>query len=237
MRDTIKSDGIKKLIEEIESELPLIVKDIEDSKTVEVKLKLKRLYFSSLLELTIAYYSSGASKEVVTTALSKAIDSFSDCFKWNGFENTFGGYDIFIWMLSLSILCGVDNEYFAKVVSVIERDKVKDKLIDFLIKYKDPSWKGDSGNFVQKEPYSSISKTIDEPTEANGIQSLKAYLNPNVWYVGHSDAYWHDLHKAKRSSNYFGYWAWEAAALVKAKGWNDEALKGTDYYPYDAVHW
>jgi hypothetical protein len=51
------------------------------------------------------------------------------------------------------------------------------------------------------------------------------------------DDYWIDLHKSKQANNYFGYWAWEVAAIVKIKGIDDSSLKTHKYYPYDAVHW
>lgn len=185
-------------------------------------------------DIATAYYSDGKSKEVVKEYLLQSIKAFEKHFKWEvGVEE----YESMLNPISLAILADIDLEDFKRITKIIERDRVNDKLLDYLIKYKQPDWQGNSSNFIQKEPYEAISKAIDESNADNGIKMLQSYLSPKVWYAGHSDAAWHDSHKNKNVNCYAGYWSWEAAALVKAKGWDDEKLKNTDYYPYDAVHW
>ena len=69
---------------------------------------------------------------------------------------------------------------------------------------------------------------------------VKKYLDDH-WYQEHGDrehfdASWVDLHK-DAPDRFFGYWAWETAAISKIKGLDDTLLKDHKYYPYRAVHW
>lgn len=186
------------------------------------------------LDIASAYYSGGGSKEKVKEHLLECIRVFESHFKWIPGKTV---YQSMIDPIALAILTDIDLNDFKRITKVIERDRVQDKLLDYLIKFKQPDWQGNSDGFIQKEPYEAISKAIDETNSESGIKLIQNYLSPKVWYHGHRDSGWHNAHTNKNLNTYFGYWSWEAAALVKAKGWDDEKLKNSDYYPYDAVHW
>ena len=134
-----------------------------------------------------------------------------------------------IWMISLGILCDIDLEDFKHITAVLARDGANDRLLSELIRYKQPDWAQSDAPVIQKHPYA-------QAVHLYTAQDIKRYLDKE-WYQGHSDAYWHDLHKNKKVNNYFGYWAWEAGALAKVRGIDDSSLKNQKYYPYDAVHW
>ena len=230
MRDTITSPSLKDcIIETIQSTLRLeqALKSgtLDKSRIPDVKGAI----YTNHLEKTIAHYSIGDDKETVKKALLEAIPAFVDGFKWQGFKYSYGGYDTMIWMVSLAILCDIDIEDFKRITHIIARDQGDDKLLNLLISHKQPDWNGRNQLYIQKYPYSFS----DGISDATGI---KKYLDKH-WYQGHSDSYWHDLHKNTEVNNYFGYWAWEVAAIAKIKGIDDSSLKTQKYYPYDAVHW
>jgi Domain of unknown function (DUF1911)/Domain of unknown function (DUF1910) len=198
---------------------------------------IKEAILNNYLDSCNASYSLGLDKMAIKELVNKAISSFADSFQWAGFENHYGGYDQMIWVISLAILCDVSDDDFKRITTIIERDKVQDKLLDFLIKSKLSDWKGSSDSFIQESPYKGLQKALNEPAGGDaGIKLIQQYLQKD-WYKGHSDAAWYNSHLNKKVNVYCGYWAWETAALVKAKGWDDEKLKGLDYYPYDAAHW
>ena len=85
-----------------------------------------------------------------------------------------------------------------------------------------------NAGYIDDEPYPRLEGV-------NTIEQFKVYLKS--WYKNSKDAFWHDTHKITKGNIFFGYWAWEAAALVKIYGLDDTELKDTEYYPYDAVHW
>jgi hypothetical protein len=187
---------------------------------------LKRAIFSSYLDITQSQYSYGASKDVVKQAVLNCIPSFEDSFQY---VKGFGQYDEMIWLVSLAVLCNIDNESFKRITNILKRDKVNDQLLSFIIKFKDASWQESSAEPLQKHPYAQAVKL-------NSVIEIKNYLD-KVWYQGHSDAAWHDTHLNKAVNCYSGYWAWEVAAISKIKGLEDSGLKNQKYYPFDAVHW
>jgi hypothetical protein len=223
-------------LSDIFSAIPKMQAGIDASIPEDRKESLKRLMVFSLLEATIGTYSTGNSKDVVNQRLLIAIGAFASYFKWLGFERGYGQYDQMLWMVSLSILCDVSEDDFKAVTDVLKRDGANDKLLSFLIKSKRSDWEDSNATVIQQSPYAIAGEIASETDEETGIAAIKSYLE-NDWYKGNDDAPWHDSHNNKKVDSYFGYWAWETAAIVKAKGWNDEKLKGVKYYPYDAVHW
>jgi len=187
----------------------------------------------NLEQKNIALYSNDSSKEDIKKSVLETIAVFADGFQFHPAE-----MDTLHWLISMAILCDVELEDFKRITKVLERDKVQDKLLDFLIKFKQTDWTGNSQNFIQKTPYAELNKVIDETNAESGIKQLQNYLQKK-WYQGHDkmDTAWVDSHLKTKVNTYFGYWAWETAAIVKAKGWDDEKLKDQDYYPFDAVHW
>ncbi|MFM9986008.1 MAG: PoNe immunity protein domain-containing protein [Flavobacteriales bacterium] len=237
MRDTIKPDGLNEYVEKKKAFFEKVRSDIENGKVSKEQFeKVKHFLLLSNLNNTIAHYSGGSDKATVQVHLLNTIDAFEQGFKWEGFENTYGGYDEMIWMVSLGILCDIDLADFKRITAILKRDGVEDALLNFLIKSKQPDWNQRGSYIIQKSPYGGLEKVISETDETKGIERLKTYLSKE-WYKGHDDAAWHDSHKNTKVNSYFGYWAWETAALVKAKGWDDSTLQDTLYYPYDAVHW
>ena len=229
MRDVINPNGLRAMINDIEDSFPYALKLIRDTKEKKVIERLKRMYFSDYLEKTIAHYSVGDDKQTVCNALLETITAFEEGFQWKGFKYSYGGYDNMIWMISIGILCDIAQTDFERITAILDRDGANDKLLSELIRYKQPSWQASTEPVIQEHPYASA-------VNLQTADDIKQYLN-KIWYKGHSDAYWHDLHKNKDVNNYFGYWAWETAALVKIRNIDDQSLKDQKYYPYDAVHW
>jgi len=184
----------------------------------------------------VAKYSNGGGLDAIKLSVLDFIRAFEEGFKWEGFSKSYGMYDQMVWLVSMAILADIDQADFERITKVIARDKVRDKLLNFLITYRQPDWADNGNQFIQKYPYSKLERAIEETGEENGIRELKSYLKKEIWYDGHSDASWYDSHE-RSPINFFGYWSWEAAALVKVKGWDDAKLKDNEYYPYDAVHW
>lgn len=226
MRNIEEINRFRDCINEIDAALPDIIQAIKSNPRPDRVNSLKRFLYSVYINKTIAHYSVGDDKEIVKKALLEAIPAFEDGFV---FDDGYGDYDTMVWMVSLAILCDIEIEDFKRITRIIARDKGDDKLLNMLISHQQPDWNGRNQLYIQKYPYSFS----DGISDAAGI---KKYLDKH-WYQGHSDAYWHNLHKNTEVNNYFGYWAWEVAAIAKIKGIDDSSLKTQKYYPYDAVHW
>lgn len=235
MRD-INIQLITNSVIEITNAIPKMQAGIDSNIPENRKEALKRLMIFSLLDATVGTFSINSTKKIVNERLLVAIKAFVDHFKWLGFEKGYGQYDQMLWIVSLSILCNVTDDDFKAVANVLKRDGANDKLLSFLIKSRLGDWEDSSAEVIQKSPYAIAGQITTQTDEEAGIAAIRNYLQ-NDWYKGNEDAPWHDSHNNKKVNSYFGYWAWETAAIVKIKGWNDEKLKGIKYYPYDAVHW
>lgn len=229
MRDKIKNDELQAYVDNTTEFIERYKTHLQSATDEATRGRLSRRLISMNIQKTIALYSVGADKESVETALLDSVKVFEDFFEWMGIEMGHGQYDSMVWMVSLGVLCDIELEDFKRITAIIERDNAKDKLLDFIIKSKQDDWAGDANNYIQAIPYA---KTENIETD----KDIKQYLD-KVWYKGHDEAYWHDFHKNTIANTYFGYWAWEVAAIAKIKGIDDEKLKEQRFYPYDAVHW
>src|SRR5690606_14693620 len=213
--------NVNKLINEVNEILPELKERIIKNPNEDRKKSLRFFLFSSLLERTIAYYSSEVSKETVTQSLLETITVFEEGFKWEGFDKSYGMYDQIIWILSLGILCEINNDDFKRIVAVLKRDNATDRLIKTLVNYRLPN-EMDGTSYIQKSPYADLDMLV---TGVNtSVSFITNYLDKK-WYQGHDDAPWYDSHKRTKVNTYFGYWAWEVGALAKIFNINDKELE------------
>jgi hypothetical protein len=136
-------------------------------------------------------------------------------------------------MLSLGILLGIEDKYFDILVKFIEETGNKEYMFDYLINFRKADW--EISNCVR---YDTVFGWIKEVTQKDKLEAqtfLKEYINKK-WYPTHNDFYWYNNHKSKFNT-YFGYWSFEAGAIVKVMGLDDTMLKDCKYYPYDLVHY
>ena len=226
------SDLIK-FIQECETVIPLLKEDVKENLPSDTIDGLRLMLFSAQLDKTIALYSSGANKELVTASLVDAISAFEEGFHWEGFAKSYAMYDQMVWMLSLGILCELEEDAFNRIVAVIQRGGAQDELSKTLVNYRLPNTMSGS-SYIQKSPYAHLDGLVRGQDKSMAF--IKTYLTKK-WYQGHRDAPWYDSHKRTQVNTYFGYWAWEVGALVKIYGIADEELKEQPYYPYRALHW
>ncbi|MDM1043231.1 DUF1910 domain-containing protein, partial [Myroides sp. 1354] len=177
---------ILKFIQECETVIPLLKEDVKENLPSDTIVKLKRMLFSAQLDKTIALYSSEANKTLVTASLINAITAFEDGFHWEGFAKSYAMYDQMVWMLSLGILCEVDDANFKRIVAVIQRGGAQDELLKTLVNYRLPhTMQGSS--YIQKSPYAHLDGLVKGQDKS--ISFIKTYLNKK-WYQGHRDAPW-----------------------------------------------
>jgi hypothetical protein len=222
MRDKINSNKIVLYLEELQK---VLIK-LENSPSLDKNKSLQRLYVWYSLQVCIAKYSIGKDKAEVALAVSELIKTFSTHFK---FTNDYGQYDIMLWTLCLALLCEESNGDFELLKHFFENNKIADSIIESILRYKFGTWPNNSNSVIQQNPYKHA-------VYINSASDIQRYLDKE-WYKGHNESPWHDLHLVNEVHRYFGYWAWEAAAIAKIKNIDDSDLKDQLYYPYDAVHW
>jgi len=197
------------------------------------------------LTIISAKYSAGYCIENLLADWKEGIKLIHE--SWDGFwklkqgnppveydQYILSAYDEMLWMLSLGYLLDAQAQDFKKLVEVIDRDKVKDNLFEFIIsaKLKDRAPIQEESYrefFGVPETFAKLRESIDEPDKAKAEKLIHDFLKRD-WYKNHKDAGWYNSHKSKHDT-YFGYWSFESAAVVKIKGLDDTSFRDNQYYP------
>lgn len=143
-------------------------------------------------------------------------------------------YFALIKVLSLAILLDVSssNESMSELEEKIKKSGINDYLIDLFLSKIDNKWKRNAQTFIWEDTYQPLKEVAECSNGSEALSKLKTYLS-DQWYDIHDECEWYDSHK---TSAFYGYWSFEAAALVKILNLDDKTLQNQDYYPYDLVH-
>lgn len=251
MRDkTGTYNNLKDLIINNENSSELWLSKIEKGEANFDRIaNLKRTISRNYLYNCNAKYSIGLDLSELFLDLSKAIDL---CFEsWDGFwklkdrkgieydQYILSAYDEMLWMLSLGYFLNIPEEIFKKLVEVIDRDKVKDYLFEFIIaaKIKDRQLiKEESYNnfFSIPETFAKLRQAIQESDKLKAEKLVKAFITKD-WYKNHKGTGWYNSHLSQHNV-YFGYWSFETAAVVKIMHLDDSSFRDCQYYPKDLVN-
>jgi Domain of unknown function (DUF1911)/Domain of unknown function (DUF1910) len=216
------------------------------NKIFNLKRNLSWVYFTCVK----AKYSRGDTLSEITTNFYRSIElcyeswigdswklKFSETKKYD--QYILSGYDQMIWMLSLGYLLDIPDEYFNKLVAVIDRDKVKDYLFEFIIRarIKDrPIITEESYRdyFGVPKVFEKLRQAITETDKPTAEKLVKEFVRKD-WYNRHKGQGWIGSHNSPHNT-YFGYWSFETAAIVKIMGLDDTTFIDCKYYPKDLVH-
>ncbi len=250
MRDLIKDKNYFKNF--INSEIERYTKFnnwITEGRTPKERIPyVKNNIIEIKIGVLVAHYSSNSSFDNLNKILLDVINLMKE--NWDGFwklKNSKGeeldqyilsAYDEMLWMLSLGYLLDIPNEEFKKLVDVIDRDGVRDKLFEFIIKAKLPERASISEESYREfygipKVFEKLRLAISEPEKSKAELLIKDFLT-NDWYKNHKDAGWYNSHKSKHNT-YFGYWSFETAAVVAILDLDDSSFRDNQYYPKDLV--
>ncbi|MBL0017599.1 MAG: DUF1911 domain-containing protein [Bacteroidetes bacterium] len=183
--------------------------------------------YQAQLFLAIAGYGRGDALADVRAAVRKAVQQLESDSQTPSQPFDFQDHAQFyatIWGLSLSMLFGDPSNAF------LERGAGQDAVFDTLLKFTGadivPTEK-----LIRPLPYAHWLKAAADPK--NAAAEIQEYLR--LWYAGMSQTPWHDTH-IHQDPAFFGYWAFELAALVKAADISDSGFSDNIFYPRDLVH-
>lgn len=179
-------------------------------------------------------YSKGIPVAEIANDYEKALADYV-----KGWKEDEATYDDLLWMISLGVLFNVSEEHFEMLKNyTLKTDQnnsaqqwTPDALLWFLIN-KNLDLPQESYYALA---YPDIYKNLYQLTvlpQAEAAEALKNYLDN--WYQLRKEAPWYNSHLKEKG--YSGYWAWEAAAIVKLMKLNDRDFKTNPFYPYDIVH-
>ncbi|WP_369011743.1 PoNi-like cognate immunity protein [Acetivibrio thermocellus] len=182
-------------------------------------------------EILIAKYSLGSHPdEMIEDYLSgiEYLENVGNAEPW---------YVDVLRMVSLGILLEVDKKDLKRLACAIEKQKIEDALMDFLLKACDIGWNHNTSKYERKNPYAKTAEIIQmalyDKDREKASKRLQQYIEKE-WIKGHNDL---DFKNAHKKPGYVGLWSFEAAALAKILGLDDSALKDNNHYPYDLAHY
>ena len=153
-------------------------------------------------------------------------------------QYVFSAYLGILELISLGILLDTSETTFSKLIDHVDRDQIKDFLLDFLFchRQKDrvPINEENYRKFFHiNERYGRLKQIIVEENKETAQQELKYFLEKE-WYSSFKGTPLYSAHKNVHNI-YVGYWCFVAAAIVKIKGLDDSTFKDNQYYPQDLL--
>lgn len=190
------------------------------------ELGAMREYFGPVIDLVDQYWHESEK----LTYNRKTLDQYG-----------LSSYYEMLRILSLGYLLDIPNEEFEKLSRAIERDNVKDWIYSFLISSKLDNRKmstEESYSYIYGVPefYRSLREAILEEDEAHSAELVQKFVETE-WYENFKKEGGGrvEIHNHPEDI-YYGYWCFEAAAVVKIKGLDDSSFRDHPYYPADLVH-
>lgn len=222
-------------IQENNEEIKQLVEDL--SKNVQVHPRDNQSIIQELYEINFIYkrdiirakYSLGYEIQAIEADFEEAL------FYLEKMEKDDVGYLNLLMMISLGILLETDQTKMVRLARIVEKGKVNDFVIAFLLRTYQIGLETVNLTFVQELPYVITGDIIvnAEKDKRKASELLYEYVT-EYWFHFHYDYGWRSAHE---EPGYVGFWSFEAAALAKILNLDDRRLKTNRHYPYDLRHY
>jgi len=144
-------------------------------------------------------------------------------------------YPTLLDMSSLAILLDLDQSWFDKLATIVDRESKKDRLIENLLSYKldDRAVDAETSLFLPSEKYLNA-LTLSQTDKQQAAQQVRSYLEEDWldslrWLTADEKV----PHESK--VGYFGYWDYVSAAITKLCNLDDSSYRDSPYYPADLM--
>ena len=198
---------------------------------------VNRFHFTSILHLAISRYTVGEPVKQIIPDLLKCIEMADQV--WPHTEDNpkyaaflFDWYSKALWIVALGTLLNLTKDEMQPMLSVLDQAKAQDWLLEYMLG-KNGEGRPKTNSLVFPTIYSTLKQAVEESDPIKASALIKRYLEKE-YYPKHRQAYWYDLHKSKHVV-FFGYWSFEAAAIVKIAGIDDSSFRDNEYYPKDLL--
>jgi Domain of unknown function (DUF1911)/Domain of unknown function (DUF1910) len=207
---------------------------IENPETsVEHRRNLRHTVFRRQIEQLITQYSHGDEighlKEllpcVVDTLIAYHQEPRHAVYDFQQFDT----YIYALWLVSLSILLDMNDDYVNKLIGELNNDG-RDAVYEKLVSLHSPE-RTEISEVLYPKPYKLLFDALNT-TGSEQIDLINKFLTQ--YYKGMKKAYWHDSHLGE-DTGFFGYWCFELAAFVKKLNIDDSSFRDNIFYPRDLV--
>lgn len=226
------SDYFDSYIKSKSDSLVLFRNKLESSPNLEQEdeERISRFILMFNLRKLIAMYSRGSSVDSLKLELPQLASDFKKAQSFvENYEDDFElleTYVDYLWLVSLGILINDSNWVFENLK--FQPHPTKDFLLDFFLEKQQKS--DDRVVFHQKQFSLLQSAIIESPDKSQ--EKIQEFLEG--YYQSMNKTYWYGSHKSD-SNSFFGYWCFEAAAVVKVCNFDDSSFRNHPLYPRDLV--
>jgi len=176
-----------------------------------------------LREIIPAMYSAGYPVADIRPTYVEYLESL---------QHVYPGGDDVLYSMSFALMLGIEpgeREMLAAIAADDDFDQPFYAFLEDALDLEHPPLTGKKGAW-------RFFPTLQAIPDKEGKQDFIATYLKRSWYNSWRSEYWWGFH-SRRPSRYFGYWAWEFGALVKAWGLDDSSFRGNRYYPADMAHY
>ncbi len=208
-------------------------------------------YFIWHLNNIIASYSKGDDKEELKKQFSETILVMEKVWDKRATKVFHGRqqeeYDQYrlephinmLQMLSLAVLLDVPEDKFNILVTLIDRDNIKDFLVEFIIssriKNRKPILEESYNRYlIIPQLYKKLVDVVNTESKSEAESKIKDFLKKYWIKIPKKNALnlnLKDIPNYEVNSGFVGLWAFEVAAIVKIKQLNDSSFKDNVFYP------
>ncbi|MEC3766282.1 MULTISPECIES: PoNe immunity protein domain-containing protein [Cupriavidus] len=211
-----------------------------------------RMIASDLFNLLVLKYTGGEPLEDLCDDLERVVVAHESATRQLrdyhqdpnaiGFRvDSFDGYCPCLGLISLCYLLR-RRDLLPRIAGLLDGPDNTNVAADFLIEeflsYA-PMDRYESHTLLATKPFESLADAMDAADNDDALRHLQKFLKR--WYKDLVGAPWYDTHKPDaqgRTSGYYGYWSFEAAAAVLLLGIEDDSsLHPCLYYPNELVSW
>lgn len=194
------------------------------------------------LDLTILKYTLGTPIKEIQVAFSYCLNSYlSLCEIVDSIapDENLEQYIKSVQILSFCYFFKVPKED-VKVIADHIPFSGKDRLTDFLIKASIPDYEVTASKLVFPDIYQPLMDSLSLLHEPKSYdQKIQQFLEDYYPGLKKHDVTWYDSHKEEDPEYcfHFGYWIFEAAALMVFTHCDDSPFRDHPFYPTDLVDW
>ena len=206
----------------------------DDNTSYGDRYRLITAIYTNRLNLLVGQYSAGYDTNVLRETYAQVLHDLKRFVDIQGNYSSLKVFDNYVdalWLVSFAVLFQLDRNNFKGLVLSLG-DALKDALISEIITRYLPEYPAQN-KLLYPKPYRSLHQAIisdnNKERETFIVNFLKHY------YDNMERAYWHNLHIVQ-PSNFFGYWCFEVAALVRLLHITDDKFSNNIYYPRDLIH-
>jgi hypothetical protein len=198
------------------------------------------LMFKVLCEtffLSTSYYSAGQSIEVLRLGYYKAmlqvLRDFRSSHQFRPLDPMkFDEYQIMLGIISLAICFDLEKSIFERSVVRTVSPVPCDRLVEALIAKYLGREADDDLPIHHAYPYQALWEATQDWCK-DPSERVNHFFNN--YYDGLKQAPWYDLH-VKHSPDFFGYWSFESAAVIKLWKIDDRTFADSMFYPRDLIY-